>query len=385
MERSEIRPESNLPGYDALRWARHLSHFTDVDTVIAPDQARQFDGYRTHRLYLNNLIYKAYTKMPKVFDRGENAAILANYATELDKEQLPRFLDAAGWAHAESGLTAEHLPTIDRMRQIGAAEHAWHRALGNHLTLEHSEHAERFKDDSFPFRTALNLAYIPLMRAIILGNVTDEVREQTFVDTLVIGQMVTLQRSLAMGDNDHFASQDFSGLQHEINALLSMLYINDPRYLPLPSSSKADSGYYNPDQTHDIVIINQHWGKIKKVIPIEIKAHADLSRRKRFKALLIRGKMHLVPDGTKDPRRTLEAFADVYDHSGNVQSQKIVEHVAMTVQNLLRLYQRGQTAELVALQGLTALTKFHDGSYVAEQFPELSKTPRIQTKRRATA
>lgn len=385
MERSEIRHEANLPGYDALRWARHLSSHTDVDTIIAPDQALRYEGHLTHRIYLENLIFDAYNKLPKVFDKGENASVLSDYAEQLSQESLPRFLDAAGWAYAESALTSVDSSTLDRMKMINAAENTWQRGLGNHLALEQSEHFERFKDDSFPFRTALNLAFIPLMRAIVLGNVSDQVREQTFADTLSIGQIVAVQRNLAIRDNDHFASQDFVGLQHEINALLSMLYINDPRYIPLPSSSKADSGYYHPDQTHDLIVINQHWGKIKKVIPVEIKAHADLSRRKRFKALLIRGKMHLMPDGERDPYQTLQAFADVFDHSTDINSQKVVEDVSMTVQTLLRLYQQGVTTDLIALSGIETVTKFHDSAHVTAQYPELSKEEGFEKKAKRAA
>lgn len=138
----------------------------------------------------------------------------------------------------------------------------------------------------------LSLIYSPLVKSMVVGNVTDTVRHQVFSESALLGKIVAdeLERYSQAGCVDEVRA--FVGLAHEVNALNTMLYIDDPRYLPMPSSARADSGYYHPEQTHDMVIINQHWGTIKKVIPAEIKGRTSLRDRQRYKALLIRGKMH---------------------------------------------------------------------------------------------
>lgn len=380
MQRSEIMQDANLPGYDALQDARFMADHVSVIDVIEPEKARRYKGGNAHWAYLKNPALRDYLGMPKIIDDGESVTRLAQYADALSQETLPRFLDASGWAYAEAGLTDTESSTVERMAMVHQAEAMWEKALVHYDTLDKSEFAHQFREDSMPYRLALNLAYSPLIKALITGNVTSAVRERVFADSLAIGQIVAVQRHLAQKENDHFAAADFTGLLHENNALLSLLYLDDPRYIPLPSSAKADNGYYNRDQTHDIVVINQHWGHIKKVIPVEIKASADLSARRRYKSLIIRGKMHLVPSGSHDPLTTLNAFGDVFEHSTNVTSQRTVEYASLTVQHLLTLYQQGVSNESIATDGLRSLTKFHDVSEVEAVYPELSRQPRYQKK-----
>lgn len=361
MERSVVTFDTKLPGYDTQQ-SIHLTAQGDSPFAHSREEYRYLQD---HRAYLNNPTYHKYLQMHKVFVGGSGAQELITIADELEHEELPRYLDAAGWAYAEAGLVLADESTVKRIELIKAAEQCWERSLqaGQYLL---DERAPQFLyEDAAPYRTALNLAFTPLIKSIVVGNVTDTVRERVFADTLAVSQTSAVQLELASKRSDAGAVADYVGFIHEANTLLALLYLDDPRYVPLPSTARADTGYYHQDQTHDITIVNQHWGAIKKTIPLEVKAKASVRDRGRYKALIIRGKMHLSIAGRYDPRHTLSAFTNVYERMANLDDYRTVDHATTTLLQLLRLYQQGSSD---AVDNATSVTKFHDSRYVAPHY-----------------
>jgi hypothetical protein len=367
MERSEIPYDTNLPGYDALTTRDQLPI---ADEVLEP-----YLIPHAYARYLENDAYNKYLHMHKVLVRTGGAEQLIGIGQLLEQEKIPRYLDAAGWAYAEAAMT-NHTTTVEAVGLVIKAEELWEQALSGYRYLAKGDHAEWFTEDSSePYRLALNLAYAPVLKSILVGNVTQSVRERAFADTLAIAQLAGIHLELAKKEGSKFVVSDYSGFIHECNALLALLYLNDPRYIPMPSSARADTGYYHREQTHDIVVINQHWGQIKKIIPIEVKAAASLSDRQRYKALILRGKMHLAVTGMlgcHDARNTLDAFASVFEHTKDKLAQQKVDHAATTVQKLLRLYQQGMDVDSVAVN---SLTQFRETNVVEAAYPEFSKRP----------
>lgn len=367
MERSEIRYDTNLPGYDALASTQRIS--IDLD-VIQP-----YLRPGSHRLYLENEVYDKYLHIHKVLVGNKGAEQLVGIGDELSDASLPRYLDAAAWAYAEAAMASDGT-SLEAVQLVSKAESLWQRALFTHKDLVAGEYTGWFEEDrTMEHRMALNLAYTPLLKAILVGNVTKSVRQRTFADTLAIAQLAGVRLDLAGKESQPAAVSDYSGFLHECNALLALLYLDDPRYIPMPSSARADTGYYHRDQTHDVMVINQHYGHIKKIIPIEVKASASVRDKNRYKALIIRGKMHLSINNNRDARDMLDAFADVFDHSTDKAQQQKVDYASVTVRELLRLYQRGMGADTIAIN---SLTQFHDTEQVVRQYPELSKTPVFQ-------
>ncbi|MBC7459443.1 hypothetical protein H7200_01880 [Candidatus Saccharibacteria bacterium] len=362
MERTEILYATNLPGYDALT--------ANVMTTVEPSTLIPYLCEQSYRQYLANETYDKYLHIHKVQVGDVGADQLISIGDTLSQESLPRYLDAAAWAYTEAAL-AQKGSAVANVALVSKAETLWQQALSTHKGLERGVNASWFDEDhTMNYRIALNLAYTPLIKSLLVGDTAASVRQRAFADTLAIAQLAGVHINLSKKENDYKAVSEYSGFLHECNALLALLYLNDPRYIPIPSSARADTGYYHRDQTHDIMVLNQHWGHIKKIIPIEVKASASLKDRNRYKALIIRGKMHLSVNGTNDARDTLGAFADVFDHSTNKTSQQKVDHAAVTVKELLRLYQLGMSAETVAVN---SLTQFHDSEEVAAIYPELSK------------
>lgn len=362
IERSVVTYDTKLPGYDAQQAMRLVPPPGERPFVRSPET---YEALGDHRAYLKNGAYNKYLRIHKVFVGESGARELISIADELEHEELPRYLDAAGWAYAEAGLVLKGESTVGRVELVKAAEACWERSLQAGQYLLDKGAPRHLFEDAASYRTAMNLAYAPLMKSIIVGNVTDGTRERTFADTLAIAQTSGLQMGFAAAQGDVEATASHVGFLHEANTLLTLLYLDDPRYVPLPSSARADTGYYHQNQTHDVTILNQHWGDIKKVIPLEVKARASVRDRERYKALIVRGKMHLTMQGRNDPRETTDAFSNVYHGTPSKKDILITDHASSTVLQLLKLYQRGANN---AVDNVTSRTKFHDARHVAPHY-----------------
>lgn len=352
MQRRHISPEDSLAGYDTLQATRFHSQPFEVDT------------------FSPNAAYDAYFRIHKVFVGISGGQQLEGIASILETEAMPRYLDVAGWSAAEAGLVRSDRPAVERAALIDRARRSWERALSAQQSVNETEGLEWLREDSATFRLALNLAYVPVMQALVAGNVTPTTRERAFADTLAIAQLNNLQSHLALQEGDIQAVGDHVGFGHECNALLTLLYLDDPRHVPLPSSARAGSGCDYREQTHDVAVINQHWGDILKVIPVEIKAAASRRDLKRYNALIVRGKMHLSTEGKYHPAYTQEAFAAVYEGRSTPAHEATVAHATSTLCDLLQLYQRGERLEVH--KSKRASTRFHRPTEVAKNYKELS-------------
>ena len=368
MEQPEGTRFVYLPGNDALRSAHYFNSRDNIGRKVV----KPYMVENGHRHYLDNPSYDEYVQMPKVIVDIEGSQKLIEIGDELAGETMPRFLDAAGWAYAEAGLATNDDSAEHRVQLIKKAERVWHRALVNDLDLSRRYSEKGASNEDMSHRLALNLAFAPLIKSIIVGNVADSVRESVMRDTAAIATNSTrvLNEAHARGDTD--TSAQHWGFLFEANALMALLYMNDARYVPLPSTARADTGYYHASQTHDISIINQHWGEIRKVIPVEIKSRSTRKDRERYKALLIRGKMHLSVND-HDPRSTVRAFQGIVDGTASDKEVASIEDMSLNLRNMLKLYQQGVTPEGLAMN---SLTRFHEANKVAQVYPELSRFSR---------
>ncbi|HEY8886312.1 MAG TPA: hypothetical protein VIM31_02295 [Candidatus Microsaccharimonas sp.] len=324
-----------------------------------------------HRKYLENAAYNQYIHMHKVVVGESGAATLIHLADELQGEELPTFLNAAGWAYAEAGLASHATSAVERIGLINKAEKMWQRGLVNGVSVGELYDPSYLYGEHEGHRTALNLAFAPLLKSIVVGSVRPEVMKRVLHDTSEIAHDSKLSLDRAYEDQDRDAAAFHRGFLFEASALMAMLYMDDPRYVPLPATARADTGYFHREQTHDISIINQHWGEIRKVIPVEIKSKASNRDKRRYRALIIPGKMRLSIDGV-DPRDTVDAFYDLEHGQATTKQSVEIERLSTQVREMLRLYQQGVTPEGLAVN---SLTRFHDAKTVAQSFPELTVNP----------
>lgn len=340
-----------LPGYDSIR--RHEQQ-----------EPSTYDGFAP------NKHYAAYMNIHKVFVGRSGGRELVEIADNLKNEWLPDYLDAGGWAAAEAGLVCDDMQTIERIGLVQLAEKCWQDAIAHQEVLDTDPTKKYLSEATNTYRLALSLAYTPMMKSIISGNVTRKIREQTFADTLAIAQLSAVQLSLASKEGDMDSVGDHLGLAHECNALLALLYLNDPNHLPLPSTYRAGSGYEYRSQTHDIAVINQHWGEIHRVLPAEIKAAASFRDKQRYKALIVRGKMHLSIPGKYKPVETTDAFGRCFEGNATGTDLLIVDHATKTIKELFDLYQKGDCPE--EFKKIRTSTKFHTNDKLAEKYKEFS-------------
>lgn len=341
-----------------------LQAFNQLEQALTPsDNASVFEGFSPKKSYAH------YMDMPKTFVDMNQGQILIDIALDLKDEWLPDYLYAGGWAAAEAALVSKHMNAVGRMELLDLAETSWQAALSNQGDLNRTQDMPWLIETNKEFRLALNLAFIPLMKAIVAGDVTQNIREKTFADTLAIAEISSVQFRLSQKAQNAEAASGFSGLSHECNALLAFLYINDPNFIPIPSTYRAGSGYEHRTQTHDITILNQHWGKIWNVYPVEIKARPNTKDKKRYHALIIKGRSHLSLPGSKLPFETTAALAAVYSGYATEREVEIVRHATTTVKELLVLYRKGEIPE--EFKEIASQTSFHDKEFVLEKYPEL--------------
>lgn len=352
MERRHILEAETLPGYDALQFQRYFSGESVRLVDPADANARYEEYYRIHKVYVGH----------------SGARLLQEIHHELRLSESPKHLNTAGWCAAEASLVDDTVPTVDRMNLLQSAEVCWERALSAQEEMNAGLDSHEVEDDA-SFRLALNIAFTPLMKAMVVGNVTGPIREQVFADVLSLAQLAGIQRKLASKNGNLDAVGHLLGFEHECNAHLALLHIDDARYVPLPSSARGGSGTTYPEQTHDIVVINQHWGKIRKIIPLEIKSKASLGDIKRYDALVVRGKMHLSITGRYSPEFTREAFAAYYDDTATPRDNLTVYQVTSTIKELLKLYQQGSIRSKH-----DSPTIYHDFSMLERSRPEFSLT-----------
>lgn len=323
-----------------------------------------------HLLYLQNKTYDRYLHMHKVMVGERGSEELLTIGDELSGEELPTYLDAAGWAYAEAGLASTESTTVERVARVAKAEALWQQSL-EYQTAMREYLGDIDTTEVEGYRTAVNLACAPLIKSIIIGNVQEEVLRSVLGNVAEIAQLSRKALDTAYEEGDTAAGAYHRGFLFEASALMALLYMDDPRYVPLPATARGDTGYYHREQTHDISIINQHWGEIRKVIPVEIKSKASQRDKRRYKALIIPGRVRLSAEGV-DPRETVNAFYDIAQGSASMRQVASVEKIAAQLREMLRLYQKGASVGETAVR---SVTRFHESSVVAEQYPELVRRP----------
>lgn len=356
--------EPQIIGYDTLQEIQQYATDEALDTA-------RIDPYvidPSHLKYLENEWYHHYLKMHKVTLGESGYRELCEIGEALEGAYMPRYIDTAAWSFAEVSIFDRTRTQEERLDLLARAEGLWITALEREVQLETTEYSAVFDEYDTPYRLATAIAFTPLIGSLIKGDITGEVRRKVLTDVATIAQSAAQDMTKAVDNRFRSQISTYSGLLHELNALSALLYNDDPRYIPFPATARADSGYYHRDQTHDISIINQHWGTVKKVLPVEIKASPSLRDKKRYKALVIRGKMHLTPDGV-DPRKTTQAFYDYVNHTADLTEILTVERLSRDVRIMLSLYQKGGTPEGVAVGGLT---RFYDTKSVAKMYPGLA-------------
>lgn len=160
------------------------------------------------------------------------------------------------------------------------------------------------------------------------------------------------------------AANDHLGFAYECNAMLALNRMYSRRWFAIPTMARSDSGYYHPEQTHDLLIIRRKGSDIQSLVPVEIKAAASLKERSRYLALLVRGKMHLCLEGSGNhlPRATLDAITAVHSGVATKHETLVADTISRRFMQMLSDYYAGDV-----LDAGSELTVFHDKSLVSQR------------------
>ncbi len=352
MERTYVRHDDILPAYDYLQFVRSMAIELLPDTYQQSEESEE--------------LFKQYYRTQKVLPGESSAAALEQLHDLLFEVPYADYKNVAGWAAAEAALIAVNATSIDRVELLNQAEVCWRDELSLRENELRTTAENEYTEDVQIYRAALNLAYIPLMKSIVVGDVTQSVRERVFADILAVADLAGVQRSLSF-KIDPGRSTDFLGFEHECNAHLALLHMNDPQYVPLPSTARGGSGTDHPEQTHDIVVLNQRWGTLLKATPIEIKAKASMRDLKRYNALIVRGKMHLSIGGYYMPEHTRRAFSHFYQGIDTAQDAHTVFTVTDRLKRILKEYSKGKK-----VMDTDSKTIFRSKSELEKVYPEFS-------------
>ncbi|HEX8227259.1 MAG TPA: hypothetical protein VF572_05320 [Candidatus Saccharimonadales bacterium] len=312
-----------------------------------------------------NAAYEDYLKMHKVIVGPRGAERLEDIFETLSNETMPRYLAAAGWAAAEAALVLNDRPVEDRMEMLEAGVDCWSRAVEAQQQMNDSC-VPYLDEPAYPHRLALDIACAPLFAGVIQGEWDPEVGIEVFEDCLNIAQDNAVQLNLAAREGNFEGVAAHVGLGYECNALLAFNKTQSEDWFVAPSTVRSDSGYHHPKQTHDLQVVQHFGGELQSVTPVEIKASASARDRNRFRALLVRGKMHLSVEGKFTPEATLEAIAASYEGNATDEEMLIDECIGERVIDMILRYRAG--AAISDLGTGRSVTVFHEGDKVSEKY-----------------
>lgn len=335
---------------------------------------RTFDEIRIadHRDYLNHPSFDRYMRMHKVFVGRGGSEELEVIHSELKNEIAPRFLIAAGWAATEIALVRRDMQTQRRLSLLEEAKDIWGAAIQNHDVLEPTMVPDRAEYGQ-RHRAALDIAVLPLLRGIVEGDVTRDTCRRVFEDCLKIGRDNTKDLAKMVDLKNNAGIAEYVGIGYESNALLAFNRMFSRTWFAIPSMARSDSGYHHRKQSHDLLILHQNYGEIKRATPVEIKAKASLRDRLRYDALLVRGKMHLSVEGKALPQHTFNAIDAVYSGASTPEDHMIADRATARLVDMVRDYYAGE--RLGKLATWHTITTFQDDSRVVARHPGLSKVP----------
>lgn len=313
--------------------------------------------------------YEHYLKIHKVLVGYAGAEELIGIHHALKTETKPRYLSAAGWASAEVALVRADLPLSAREKLIEDSVACWVQALERQKLLNALDTSEDAEHAS-AHRIALDIAVAPLIHGIVQGEVAQVTRDMVFRDCLNIAQSNAVLMRIAVLDDNQVALAAHSGFGYECNALLGFNLKFKKGWFVIPSMARSDTGIYHRHQTHDLVVVHHREGQVVNMTPVEVKAAADRRDRARYKALLVRGKMHLSVPGRYTPEQTLASLEAVYEGRGTEKDHEAADQITNRFAEMVKDYYAGESLGYVATK--RSVTRFRDNAQVVAKHPGLA-------------
>lgn len=288
----------------------------------------------------------SYLLMHKVFVGRHGAKFLLGLIPQLQTTQTPEHLVAAGWAATEAGLV---LGPQDKELSDGlfdTALNAWQQAI-SHQRWANLEEEHPLADQGLEYRTAVDIAFLPVFRELAQGQIQKRTLRSVYLDVLNVAQLATVRANLADTAGTQREVGELMGVRHEMNGILAYNRLRSGEWFIVPALSRADSGVYHRDQTHDMVAIHHSKGQIINVVPIEMKSKIKWSQRARYASLIVRGRMHLGYSGRHRPEEVLEALTADFEGTATKAELVHARHASKKMYSMVGDYLRGNPRDHV--------------------------------------
>lgn len=313
--------------------------------------------------------FNRYIAIHKVFVGQHGASQLVGLSSQLQDTDTPDHLVAAGWAATEAALILGRQDDVLGDQLLHIAGGAWLRAIA-HQRWINAQDKHPLADHTVQFRSATDIAFLPIFHELIGGGVQNRTLRTVFGDVLNIAQLGGVMANLAVAEGRMDVAGVLRGFGYEINAILAYNRRRSGQWFALPASSRADSGVYHREQTHDIVVVHHRQGAIIDAVPIEMKGTASRRQRARYLSLLIRSKLHLSLPGQHHPEQILAAITADYEGNASVEELALVTKVSQTIYNMVGDYLRGQPHD--NMSGVRSVTTFREKGRVIQRYSGLT-------------
>lgn len=283
--------ESTLIGYKAL---------TEPSSAVKPSLKHDKLNHNSSEA---KRIIGNYLRINKVLVGGYGSLQLEEMAEKLENEKAVSLeaLHIQGWMFAEASLAGSDVFSWEeRTAMIEKAQDAFSGAISLNGRCKNGNNLYT----SRRYRIALAMAHLPLIQAIVDGDVTKQVQYSVTEDVFSIARTI---------DQD---DRGLYGLSHELSMLGLIHMMKDPRYVGIPSTYRSDNGVHKKQQTHDISLIKQHFGKVRQIQPIEVKSLVSDDCRKQYWSTLLSSR-EIIPSEHGDPNIFNESMAAVFFDKAN--------------------------------------------------------------------
>jgi hypothetical protein len=274
--------------------------------------------------------------MPKDFVGPSEADDLFTIYEKLSRADYSYgYLFAAASAAAESGLMATHLSSDERHFRLQCADEAWQDAQAVFLDKHGAKGWSEAKLEAIPDRVEMNRIYMPMYHDLVDGNMREVTISKTHERLVKLGLKNLRLHDGAEEVNDPSGFVIRRGLGYELCTLMTVTRLKCPSFFAIPATARADHGTYHGEETHDVRLIRQSWGKIEQCVPYEVKP-SDGTTRDRYKSAFVRGRVELMMPSATHPMElatymgqelrgdiSLEHFAELNEITSRVLRQAV--------------------------------------------------------------
>lgn len=218
------------------------------------------------------------------------------------------FQRTAGWAAAEAALVATDRSIAERLEMLDLADTSW---LASQLAFrDHAQNKEpkrAFPNRSSEFRVQTDRVFIPVLKSFITQSFDSSVRQQAFDELLGLAITNAIEAHDALMRGDSGTASNHLGLAHEHTTYLSGNRLLSGKVIMMPSLARSGNGSTYARMTHDVQVAYLRRGRLRFVVPYEVKANEGGASGK-YDSPVVSGAKHLGTRGITSLLELLEAF-----------------------------------------------------------------------------